>query len=82
MKITRFGNDKEPNMTTLESRVDLSNDFIHGRYNYKCHHCQKDLVRVRFHCIECEDYDLCSACEQVHIIIELKIKIILEMYTF
>lgn len=34
--------------------------------SYDCNACGKEITRdtVRYHCLDCPDYDLCAVCEE------------------
>lgn len=34
------------------------------RFVYTCNTCKRHLVETRYHCTQCEDFDLCVACYQ------------------
>ncbi|KAG2382979.1 hypothetical protein C9374_004946 [Naegleria lovaniensis] len=33
-----------------------------GDHDVKCSNCRNNIVGVRYHCVECEEYDLCDKC--------------------
>lgn len=35
-----------------------------GGFVYTCNKCKRHVVETRYHCTECEDFDLCSSCYQ------------------
>ncbi|KAL9653011.1 hypothetical protein ABK040_015526 [Willaertia magna] len=35
-----------------------------GDHEVKCSNCRSNIVGVRYHCVECEEYDLCEKCIQ------------------
>ena len=40
------------------------NSYIHE--NYTCNNCQVSPIKgIRYHCLECNDYDLCEKCEEI-----------------
>ena len=40
------------------------NSYVHE--NYICHNCQVSPIKgIRYHCLECNDYDLCEKCEAI-----------------
>ncbi|KAI5640091.1 zinc finger, ZZ type domain-containing protein [Phthorimaea operculella] len=49
---------KNSPMQTAQLDNPLGNDF-----EYDCNYCQKSIIGFRYVCVQCEDYDLCEACE-------------------
>ena len=44
------------------SNYDGINLLSTGLYEYDCDLCKKNIKSNRFHCVTCDNYDLCKEC--------------------
>ncbi|XP_059058194.1 uncharacterized protein LOC131851679 [Achroia grisella] len=54
-------NDDKPNTDNKSEDVYRNQPQIHE--GYKCNDCNSGISGFRYTCVQCEDYDLCEACE-------------------
>ena len=48
---------------TKINKVNPTNNYIHK--NYECDICKMHPIKgIRYHCLECKDYDICEKCEE------------------
>ena len=48
---------------TKINKVNPTNNYIHK--NYECDICKMHPIKgIRYHCLECNDYDICEKCEE------------------
>ena len=48
---------------TKINKTNPKNNYIHK--NYECDVCKMHPIKgIRYHCLECKDYDLCEKCEE------------------
>ena len=57
--IKKFLEENKNSKKELETII-LSNKYNHG---IKCNECEKDIIGIRYQCVECEEYNLCEKCE-------------------
>ena len=65
--IDKIKNEIIENIREQNSKINKSkkpkNNYIHK--NYECNICKVSPIKgIRYHCLECLDYDLCEKCEE------------------
>src|SRR5580698_9348591 len=58
-----FSSLRRAKFSSLAMLYELHNSS-NDRFVYTCNSCKRHLVETRYHCSQCDDFDLCVACYQ------------------
>jgi len=58
-----FSSLRRAKFSSLAMLYELHNSS-NDRFVYTCNTCKRHLVETRYHCTQCDDFDLCVACYQ------------------